>query len=263
MRHTDLCFLFFIFLSNGHMNPRGLSKRWVCLSQKRPKWPFLKTNKIFVTISLIQSVSISYSLDWISTKRLTLIPQVFFFFGAGSGILKNARQMETAGAVGFLETLNATSVNDWTKSSLNSGAGLCNGLGDFESRENFIICLSGSLLPYYIAHSELKSWFYLVKDFYMPLLSTKSSVTGASFDAISVEFQGVPPKSLPYWIFQNVSLQPFVYSLFFHNFYFWSTSHLLIDKKRKKRRLRGGGPRQIYGGIFDSINLNILSSCRT
>lgn len=27
-------------------------------------------------------------------------------------------------------------------------AGLCNGLGDFESRENFIICLSGSLLPY-------------------------------------------------------------------------------------------------------------------
>lgn len=145
MRRTDLCFFFF-FLRNGRMNPQRFVKRWVCVSQKRPKWPFLKTNKIFVTISLIQSVSMSYSLDWICTKRLTLIPQVFFL--AGSGILKNARQMETAGAVGFLGTLNATSVNDWTKSSLNSGAGLCNGLGDFESRENFIICLSGSLLPY-------------------------------------------------------------------------------------------------------------------
>lgn len=146
MRRTDLCFFFF-FLRNGRMNPQRFVKRWVCVSQKRPKWPFLKTNKIFVTISLIQSVSMSYSLALNLYQEAHTDPAGFFL--AGSGILKNARQMETAGAVGFLETLNATSVNDWTKSSLNSGAGLCNGLGDFESRENFIICLSVSLLPYY------------------------------------------------------------------------------------------------------------------
>lgn len=120
MRRTDLCFFFFFFfLKKWSYEPSEVCQK-VGLCVPKEAQVTISENKQNIRNYFTNPKCVDVLFPWLNLYQEAHTDPAGFFL-AGSGILKNARQMETAGAVGFLETLNATSVNDWTKSSPNSG----------------------------------------------------------------------------------------------------------------------------------------------